>query len=142
MTQLVKNPPAMRKIWVRSLGWEDPWRRERLPTPGFWPGEVHGLYSPWGRRVGHDRAAVTWSSWPLMLFSSCAEQGLLSSCCARLLTEAAPLLQSMGSGACGFSSCGVWAPECWPCAGLVAPRCVGSSQTRDWTCLLCWQVDS
>ena len=20
----VKNPPAMRKIWVRSLGWEDP----------------------------------------------------------------------------------------------------------------------
>ena len=25
-----------------------PWRRERLPTPVFWPGEVHGLYSPWG----------------------------------------------------------------------------------------------
>ena len=23
-----------------------PWRRERLPTPVFWPGEVHGLYSP------------------------------------------------------------------------------------------------
>jgi len=21
---LVKNPPAMRKTWVRSLGWEDP----------------------------------------------------------------------------------------------------------------------
>ena len=27
--------------WVRSLGWEDPWRRERLPTPVFWPGEFH-----------------------------------------------------------------------------------------------------
>ena len=24
-----------------------PWRRERLPTPVFWPGELHGLYSPW-----------------------------------------------------------------------------------------------
>ena len=27
-----------------------PWRRERLPTPVFWPGELHGLYSPWGRK--------------------------------------------------------------------------------------------
>ena len=27
-----------------------PWRRERLPTPVFWPGEFHGLYGPWGRR--------------------------------------------------------------------------------------------
>ena len=26
----------------------DPWRREQLPTPVFWPGEFHGLYSPWG----------------------------------------------------------------------------------------------
>ena len=26
-----------------------PWRRERLPTPVFWPGEFHGLY-PWGRK--------------------------------------------------------------------------------------------
>ena len=24
MDQLVKNPPAMRKTWVRPLGWEDP----------------------------------------------------------------------------------------------------------------------
>ena len=23
---------------------------ERLPTPIFWPGEFHGLYSPWGRK--------------------------------------------------------------------------------------------
>ena len=26
------------------------WRRERLPTPVFWPGEFHGVYSPWGRK--------------------------------------------------------------------------------------------
>ena len=25
-----------------------PWRRERLPTPVFWPGEFHGLHSPRG----------------------------------------------------------------------------------------------
>ena len=31
VAQLVKNPPAMRKTWVRSLGW----RKERLPTPVF-----------------------------------------------------------------------------------------------------------
>ena len=24
VAQLVKNPPAMREAWVRSLGWEDP----------------------------------------------------------------------------------------------------------------------
>ena len=31
------------------VGWYQ--RRERLPTPVFWPGEFHGLYSPWGRKV-------------------------------------------------------------------------------------------
>ena len=33
--------------WVGKI----PWRRERLPTPVFWPGEFHGLYySPGGRK--------------------------------------------------------------------------------------------
>ena len=48
VAQLIKNPPAMRETWVRTLGWEDPLEEERLPTPVFWPGEFHGLYSPWG----------------------------------------------------------------------------------------------
>ena len=30
--------------WVGKISW----RRERLPTPVFSPGEFHGLYSPWG----------------------------------------------------------------------------------------------
>ena len=30
--------------WVGKI----PWRREQLPTPEFWPGEFHGLCSPWG----------------------------------------------------------------------------------------------
>ena len=35
-------------VGVQSLGWEDSWRRERLPTPVFWPGELHGLYGASG----------------------------------------------------------------------------------------------
>ena len=27
-----------------------PWRKERLPTPVFWPGGFHGLYGPWGHK--------------------------------------------------------------------------------------------
>ena len=50
VAQLVKNLPAMRETWVWSLGWEDPWKRERLPTPVFWPEEFHRLYSPWARK--------------------------------------------------------------------------------------------
>ena len=53
VTQLLKNPSAMRETWVRSLGWEDPLEKERLPTLVFWPGEFHGLYSPyspWGHK--------------------------------------------------------------------------------------------
>ena len=34
--------------WIS--GWEDPRRREWLPTPVFWPGELHGLYNPWGHK--------------------------------------------------------------------------------------------
>ena len=49
MAQMVKNPPAMRETWVRSLGWEDPLEKGKAPpTPVFWPGEFYGLYSPWG----------------------------------------------------------------------------------------------
>ena len=48
--QTVKNLPAMWETWVRSLGWEDPRRREQLPAAVFWPGEFHGLYRPWCRK--------------------------------------------------------------------------------------------
>ena len=51
VAQLVKNLPEMQETWVQSLGWEDPWRREQLSTPVFWPEEFHGLYSPWGHKV-------------------------------------------------------------------------------------------
>ena len=31
----------MKETWVQSLGWEDTWRREWLPTPAFLPREFH-----------------------------------------------------------------------------------------------------
>ena len=51
LAQLVKNPPAIRETWVWSLGWEDLLEKGKaslLSFPVFWPGEVQGLYSPWG----------------------------------------------------------------------------------------------
>ena len=52
VAQLVKDSPALRETWVQKI----PWRRERQPSPVFWPGEFHELYSPWSskQRVGHD----------------------------------------------------------------------------------------
>ena len=51
---MVKNPPAMKETWVRSLR-KIPWRRKWLPTAVFLPGELPGQrslagYSPWGCR--------------------------------------------------------------------------------------------
>ena len=60
VTQLVKNLPSMQETWVGKI----PWRRERPPTPVFWPGEFHGLYSPWGHK---DSDTTEWLS--LSLFS-------------------------------------------------------------------------
>ena len=51
----IKNPPAMQKSRVWSLGWKDTLRRKWQPTPVFLPGEAHGqwslvCYSPWGQK--------------------------------------------------------------------------------------------
>ena len=50
-----RSSSAAYRSWRQGLGrgsllcvGKNPWRRERLPNPAFWPGECHGLYSPWG----------------------------------------------------------------------------------------------
>ena len=47
MAQLVKNRLQCWRPgfdpWVGKI----PWRKEQLPTPIFWTGKFHGLYSPW-----------------------------------------------------------------------------------------------
>ena len=52
VAQTVKNPPATWETWVRSVGWEDPWRRED-PTPIFSPGK-----SLWQRSLAGYRPQV------------------------------------------------------------------------------------
>ena len=49
--------------WVGKI----PWRRKRLPTPVFWPGEFYGLYSLWGWKES-DTTERLWLS--LSLFAS------------------------------------------------------------------------
>ena len=43
MAQLPCGRPGF-DPWVGKI----PWRKERLPTPVFWPGEFRELYRPWG----------------------------------------------------------------------------------------------
>ena len=50
VAQLVKNLPAMWETWFNPWVGKIPWRRERLPIPVLWPGEFHGLYTPWGHK--------------------------------------------------------------------------------------------
>ena len=45
-----KESACIAQTWVQSLGWEDPLEKGKLPIPVFWPGEFHGLYSPWGHK--------------------------------------------------------------------------------------------
>ena len=55
VAQLVKNPPAMRESWLRSLGWEDPLEKGKATYSSIlawripWTVESVGL-----QRVGHD----------------------------------------------------------------------------------------
>ena len=60
VAQTVKNPPAMREAWVRSLGWEDPLEKRmtiysnilawRIPMDrGAWQATVHGVAKGWAQ---------------------------------------------------------------------------------------------
>ena len=55
MAQMVKNPPAVRETWVRSLGWEDPLEKSMATHSSIlaWRIAMHreawwATYSPWG----------------------------------------------------------------------------------------------
>ena len=47
---MVKNLPVLLETHVRSLGCEDPWKREWQSTPVFLPAEFHGQISLAGYR--------------------------------------------------------------------------------------------
>ena len=55
VAQTVKNLPAMRETWVRSLSWEDPLEEGMVTHSSILAGEFHGQRSPegyshWGRK--------------------------------------------------------------------------------------------
>ena len=56
---MVKNLPAMQETRVRSLGQEDPLRREWLPAPVFLPGKFHGQRSQAGHSPGGHKESDT-----------------------------------------------------------------------------------
>ena len=37
VAQLIKNPPAMRETWVKSLGWEDPLKKGKATHSSILP---------------------------------------------------------------------------------------------------------
>ena len=67
---MVKNLPARRDTWVRSLGWEDPLEKGmgtqssilawRIP----WTEEPGGLQSVGSQRIGHDRVMTMSNMYP------------------------------------------------------------------------------
>ena len=62
---MVKNPPAMRKTWVRSLGWKDPLEKGMATHSSTlawgipWTKEPGWLQSLGWKRVRHDWATFT-----------------------------------------------------------------------------------
>ena len=80
VSQLVKNLPAVQETWVLSLGWEDPMRR--LTTPVFWPGEFHGLYSPWGCKESDTTGRLSCS--PIKLHTLRSEVSHMATFCILL----------------------------------------------------------
>jgi len=55
MAQLVKICLQCKRPGFNPWIGKIPRRRERLPTPVFWRGKSHRLYSPWGsQRVRHN----------------------------------------------------------------------------------------
>ena len=67
VAQLVKNLPAIWETCGQSLGWEDLLEKEKIPSPLFWPGEFHGLYSVWGCKEldTTERLLLTSHTWLL-----------------------------------------------------------------------------
>ena len=60
VAQMVKNLPAMREIWIQSLGWKDPLKKEMATHSSIlawkiaWMEESGGLQSMASQRIGHD----------------------------------------------------------------------------------------
>ena len=62
ITQLVKNPPAMRETWVGSQGWEDPLEKGRANHSSVLAWKIPRTSSPWGRKESDTTERLTLST--------------------------------------------------------------------------------
>ena len=109
MAQLVKNMPG----FDPRVG-KFPCRREKLPTPVFWPGEFHGLYSPWGCKES-DTAERLSLHFPFRVLGVCVEYG-----------------DSHGPSPWGLEVWFGWGSSAWPACGGA-----GSSGCYCYSCCCC-----
>ena len=60
VAQLVKNPPAMRETWIRSLGWDDPLENGMATHCSILAWRIPWtVWSMGSQRVGHDWVTFT-----------------------------------------------------------------------------------
>ena len=74
LAQLVKNLPAIREIWVWSLGWEDPLGKEKATHSSILAWRIPWMCSPWG----HKELETT--EWLSLTYSSCYVASVVSDC--------------------------------------------------------------
>ena len=63
MAQLLKNLPAVREIWVRSLGWEDPLEKGKATHSSILAWRIPG---PWGCKESDTTERLSLSGGPMV----------------------------------------------------------------------------
>ena len=114
-----------------------PWRRKWKPSLVFLPGKSHGWrslegYSPWGRRVGHDRTEL-----------ACMQPGTEPQPTAGLRQSSVDIQPSLGFGQIRtkLSTPDLCLQTLKPATPLNISRCIspvssGSSTAQSWRCFL------
>ena len=73
IAQLVKNPPAMRETWVRSLGWEDPLEKETATHSSILAYTVHGVARSWTQLSDFHSVTHSWLIYNTVSFGYTAK---------------------------------------------------------------------
>ena len=99
MSQMVKNPPAMRRPGFDPWAGEDPLEKDMATTPIFLPGESHGQkslvgYSPGGCKEVDTMEQLSWHTSHSGLFSTISSAFLTNLCLLSVIIPNRGLLKS------------------------------------------------
>ena len=108
---------------------KNPWKRERLPTPVFWPRGFHGLYSPWG----HEELDMT--EQLSLLFVKGLFVCLFFFFLIWTIIAYPTLLRPVDCRPPGFSVHGI--SQARMLEWVAISFCRRSSRPRNWTCVCC-----